>query len=196
MPSGNEPGTGNPNWRKGGPSPNPYGRTTSQRVAARNLAVTIREMHGPDESAWWLRCVMAGVDPDARDASGVPVWKRCADAGELVRVEVGSESILKVPDWVHRVAAKKLLDERGYGQPAQHVTLEGEVRAHMTHALAAGDPEMVRLTRSQLEALSALDAASLEVAGELAAGSEGACPNCGSAGDHEPACVAAAEGAP
>lgn len=141
-------------WRPGA-SGNPAGMTRRRAEILRNLALAIREYHKPDEAYWWLRLVAAGVDPDHVD-DGVPMWKRAAAAGAVVRPSAGGYI---APDWQHRNAAMKMIHERGWGQPAQHVVLEAEVRASQAHARDSGDDEMRELNDAQLEALAVLDRA-------------------------------------
>ena len=90
--------------RAGGPT-----RTT--RRYQRSLAITIREEFPPDEMFRWLRCVAAGIDPDARPAEGDP-----------------NGSVSQTPiDMAHRLRAMKMLLERGLGKAAQLIVTEAAV---------------------------------------------------------------------
>jgi hypothetical protein len=118
---------GNPDWKKGGKSPNPTGRTLTDRVSTRNLAIAIRELVSEEEIAMWLRMAAAGIDPDVKDPeTGEPAWKTGRPGKGFVPL-----------DWGQRLKAMQMLLERRDGQAPQHVTIEAEVKAHATmHGLA------------------------------------------------------------
>ncbi len=132
---------GNPNWRKGGASPNPTGSTRTNRISTRNLAIALRELVSEEEIAMWLRMAAMGVDPDAKDRqTGEPAWK----SGKAV---TGYTPLT----WNERLTAMKMLLERRDGQAPQHVIIEAEVRAHASmHGLAV---DLSSYSPEQLEGL-------------------------------------------
>lgn len=80
------------------------GRATREtKRALKNLALSIREGVHPDEIRDWLVKVWRGIDPQ----TGVPVELK------------------------NRAAALQMLLDRGWGQAAQHVIVEGEIRTEM-----------------------------------------------------------------
>lgn len=78
----------------------PVGILAEQRKALRSLAMSIREGVHPDSVRDWLVEVWKGRDPLT---------------GEAV-------------DLKNRAAALQMLLDRGWGQAAQHVIVEGEIR--------------------------------------------------------------------
>ena len=117
----------NPAWKKGGASPNPHGGRKSDRIAARNLAIALRDLVGEEEIARCLRMMAAGIDPDVIDPeTGWPAWKS----------GVARKGYIPL-DWGQRLSAWKMLLERRDGQAPQHVVIEAEVKAHSAlHGLA------------------------------------------------------------
>lgn len=106
------------------------GSNRETRKALKNLALSIREGCHPDEIRDWLIAVWKGKDPLT---------------GEKV-------------DLKNRAAALQMLLDRGWGQAAQHVIVEGELRTEMI----ANEPrkqrkpmslEQINARRAELRAL-------------------------------------------
>jgi hypothetical protein len=76
------------------------GSNSEQRRALRSLAMSIREGVHPDQIRDWLVEIWRGRDPLT---------------GEAVELK-------------NRAAALQMLLDRGWGQAAQHVVIEGEIR--------------------------------------------------------------------
>lgn len=92
------------------------------------LGMAVRQNVDPEEIVQFLMSVMRGEDPSL----------------------VG----IKTRD---RVKAAEILANRGWGLPAQHVVVDGQLRDEMTRAIELGDERMAELTQVQLEALAILD---------------------------------------
>ncbi len=98
------------------------GPVAASRGALRSLAMSIREGVHPDEIRDWLVTVWRGKDPLT---------------GEAV-------------DMKNRAAALQMLLDRGWGQAAQHVIVEGEIR---TEQIAdAPNAARVPMTLEQINA--------------------------------------------
>ena len=111
-------------------SGNPAGTSREQRKALRSLAMSIREGVHPDKIRDWLIEVWQGRDPLT---------------GEAV-------------DLKNRAAALQMLLDRGWGQAAQHVVIEGEIRNEVIQiAPQRARPNMtleqINERRAQLRAL-------------------------------------------
>lgn len=100
---------GNPGGALSAGVPKPWSHET--RKAARSLAMAVRDGVKPDEVVAWLVQVWQGRDPLTN---------------EIVPLE-------------SRERALKLLLDRGWGQAAQMLVVEGEVRQEITAATPAPD---------------------------------------------------------
>ncbi len=96
------------------------GKLAEQRRAMRSLAMSIREGVHPDAVRDWLVAVWQGRDPLTGEAVGLK----------------------------DRAAALQMLVDRGWGQAAQHVVVEGQIR----NELVMGAPRAARpqLTLEQI----------------------------------------------
>lgn len=102
-------------WKPGIKSPNPTGKMTlGERVAARTIAESFRELADPADIGRALLAIFSGVDPfaksDKANPDGLPV--------------PGPVPI----DMTHRMAALKMFLEYGYGKPLQGVVIDAQVR--------------------------------------------------------------------
>ena len=149
-----DPNTGH--WLRGGPSPNPGGLTRGHRRALGTLATSIRSVLGDGRIEWWLMCMATGVDPDDAWDAEHSVWERAREDDRVPRVLADGRAILRTIDLATRRWAAQTLVERGWGQAAQHVIIEAEVRSQINDAIAAGDDEMGALTDEQLRVLDTL----------------------------------------
>lgn len=101
-------------------SPNPSGRALPERLAARTIAESIRDVVPGPELARILLCLASGIDPWADDARKRPNPDGLPVAGAVPL------------DWTHRMAALKMLAEYGYGKPLQGVIIDAQVRQETT----------------------------------------------------------------
>lgn len=107
---------GNPNWVKGGASPNPSGRTSREKLAARSLALACQAAASDEEIAEWLLVIASGRWPDIRPASG--------------KGKDGTPELMTMPpDGAQRLAALKEFLLRRDGQPMQAVYLKADLEA-------------------------------------------------------------------
>lgn len=105
-------------WIAGRPNPNPGGKALPERLAARTIAETFRELADPIEIGRSLLALYSGIDPFARPDAPNPD---------------GLPTPGKVPiDMTHRMAALKMFLEYGYGKPLQGVVVDARVRQETT----------------------------------------------------------------
>jgi hypothetical protein len=99
-----------------------------RRLFRKALGQVIRENMPPEEIFVWLRSVAAGKDPDGDGSGHMPI------------------------DWSIRAKAFQMLLERAYGLPAQHVTVEAEMRAQLSVATVhASVDDWRKLPQDQLK---------------------------------------------
>ena len=104
---------GNPNWVKGGPSPNPGGRPPNGHTLTERIRAT--------------------VDPEELVAIAVSIARGCPMAftadGRPASPDNPSAIPVDIPDSKSRIAALNWLADRGYSRPPQHVEVKTEVIA-------------------------------------------------------------------
>jgi hypothetical protein len=135
---------GNPTWAPG-VGGNPSGRAHRDKVAARSLAFTLREVVSDEELARVLTCIMRGEEPFPKETPGL-----------------GSTP----PDWGVRMAAIKMLLERRNGMPMQEIHVKAELEA----LVATTSVPLVDAINLDALPRAALDALEEGLAGALEAG--------------------------
>lgn len=103
----------------------PVGKDNHVRRANRMLSIVLRERLPPELIADHLYAIACGQDPMAQSTPG----------GALNQVPI---------DMTTRLRAWKIILDRMYGQPAQHVHMEAEVRAAVGVVRATVEPGAVR----------------------------------------------------
>ena len=127
--------SGNPNWKQGGPSPNPGGRPRAQTDAARKLARMIHE-----ETRGGAELVEFAVAVYRHPVGPVEVGAGMKSGGALHGLtEVTADDKHRMHLW---------LSERGFGKPLQSIDLTGEVQPMAAVDLKA----LAGLTDAELDA--------------------------------------------
>ena len=107
--------SGNPDWKRGGPSPNPGGRPKVQMDAAKQLARMIHE-----EARGGLELVEFAFAVYRHPVGPVDVGSDLKSGGALHGLaEVTADDKHKMHVW---------LSERGFGKPLQSIDLTGEMQ--------------------------------------------------------------------
>lgn len=114
---------------KPGESGNKSGFSTNQRAHLRSLALTVRRMLDPEECVQWL----------------VTLWR---DGKDSLRAD-------EVVDLKVRLEALQTLLNRGWGLPAQHVIIEGEIRNELIVNQTVELPQDLDEVRKRRDALRA-----------------------------------------
>jgi len=109
-------------------SPNPTGFATAERIAARSLAIVLREQAPPEQIGEWLLAVINGEDPPPIGASRGKGKTKPSSAIPIVEF-----------DATHRLQALKMLLERAEGMPMQAIVLKAEIDARAHANANAGD---------------------------------------------------------
>lgn len=131
---------------------NSNGKDRATRQSRTSLAAFYRERFPPQVSAEFYEAVLMGKNPRL---VRVPEDEEChehCDCGYRVLAEDAYPG--QGPTLDHKFLAWARIKERAYGQPAQHVHIEQEIKAEITAITGGVDPKFIgTLNPKALEAL-------------------------------------------